>query len=155
MPNHNYSLEVSFNSHHNKNGLPLNCMGNLFPWFGNENCYICYLNTDTHTSNRLLGKTQTKDNQKCQMAKMFIVISCFNLWIMQKFGIEPALVYLVSNYQFNNTLQEERCWLKVVVPELDIDKIYAYLGCSKCGKRTDVPVGKDFACTTCSTKDIV
>ncbi|KAK9715198.1 hypothetical protein RND81_06G149100 [Saponaria officinalis] len=55
----------------------------------------------------------------------------------------------------HNTLQEERRWLKVVIPEANIDRVNAYLGCSNCGKRTDVPVGKAYACTTCSKKDCV
>ncbi|KAK9682417.1 hypothetical protein RND81_10G072600, partial [Saponaria officinalis] len=55
----------------------------------------------------------------------------------------------------HNTLQEERRWLKVVIPEANIDIVNAYLGCSNCGKRTDVPVGKAYACTTCSKKDCV
>ncbi|KAK9696971.1 hypothetical protein RND81_08G007200 [Saponaria officinalis] len=50
----------------------------------------------------------------------------------------------------HNTLQEERRWLKVVIPDANFDKVNAYLGCSNCGKRTDVPVGKPYACTTCS-----
>ncbi|KAK9714397.1 hypothetical protein RND81_06G091300 [Saponaria officinalis] len=49
----------------------------------------------------------------------------------------------------HNTLQEERRWLKVVIPDANIDKVNTYLGCSNCGKRTDVPVGKAYACTTC------
>ncbi|KAK9665724.1 hypothetical protein RND81_14G131400 [Saponaria officinalis] len=54
-----------------------------------------------------------------------------------------------------NTLQEVRHWLRVVIPDPEIDKINAYLGCSKCGKRVDVPAGQVYTCTTCSKKDCV
>ncbi|XP_021865870.1 uncharacterized protein [Spinacia oleracea] len=51
-----------------------------------------------------------------------------------------------------NTIQEERLWVKVVVPELDFDRVHAYIGCCNCGRRTDVPVGKAYTCTNCSQK---
>ncbi|KNA05758.1 hypothetical protein SOVF_187450, partial [Spinacia oleracea] len=51
-----------------------------------------------------------------------------------------------------NTMQEERLWVKVVVPELDFDRVHAYIGCCNCGRRTDVPVGKAYTCTNCSHK---
>ncbi|XP_056698307.1 replication protein A 70 kDa DNA-binding subunit B-like [Spinacia oleracea] len=53
------------------------------------------------------------------------------------------------------TLQEERRWLRVVVPEPDFDRVYAYIGCCTCSKRTDVPVGDSYTCTGCSHKDSV
>ncbi|XP_056698729.1 replication protein A 70 kDa DNA-binding subunit D-like [Spinacia oleracea] len=53
------------------------------------------------------------------------------------------------------TLQEERRWIRVVVPEPDFDRVHAYIGCCNCGTRTEVPVGKAYTCTACSHKGSV
>ncbi|KAK9732803.1 hypothetical protein RND81_04G023500 [Saponaria officinalis] len=53
-----------------------------------------------------------------------------------------------------NTLQEERHWLRVTIPEPELNQINAYLGCSNCGKRADVPAGHVYSCAACSVENI-
>ncbi|KAK9756167.1 hypothetical protein RND81_01G078200 [Saponaria officinalis] len=55
-----------------------------------------------------------------------------------------------------NTLQEERLWLRVILPAENTERVVnAYLGCSNCGKRTDVQAGGTYTCMTCSQKDCI
>ncbi|KAK9715599.1 hypothetical protein RND81_06G176000 [Saponaria officinalis] len=56
------------------------------------------------------------------------------------------IIYTLLQKKVQNTLQEERHWLQVTVPDLDFNKINAYVGCSKCGKRTDIPAGQPYKC---------
>ncbi|KAK9667764.1 hypothetical protein RND81_13G009900 [Saponaria officinalis] len=55
----------------------------------------------------------------------------------------------------HNTLQEERHRLRVVIPNVAMDKVHAYLGYSNCGRSADVPAGHTYTCTNCSAKDCV
>ncbi|KAK9699851.1 hypothetical protein RND81_08G199400 [Saponaria officinalis] len=61
----------------------------------------------------------------------------------------------IETKKAQNTLQEERHWLKVTILEPEFDKINAYLGCSNCGKRAEVPAGHVFNCKMCSKKDSI
>ncbi|XP_056688026.1 replication protein A 70 kDa DNA-binding subunit B-like [Spinacia oleracea] len=61
----------------------------------------------------------------------------------------------LRNKKNTNTLQEERPWLKVCIPDARIEKVHAYLGCPNCGKTTTVPVGEDFKCLTCSRNGVI
>ncbi|XP_057249654.1 uncharacterized protein LOC104892916 isoform X2 [Beta vulgaris subsp. vulgaris] len=54
-----------------------------------------------------------------------------------------------------NTLQDERQFLRVVVPEPSFEKLHAYLGCSNCNKRTDVPAGETHTCLNCGQKNVI
>ncbi|KAK9671401.1 hypothetical protein RND81_12G027700 [Saponaria officinalis] len=63
-------------------------------------------------------------------------------------------IYTLLQKKVQNTLQEERHWLRVTVPDPDFNKINAYIGCSKCGKRTNIPAGQPYKCNACS-KDCV
>ncbi|XP_056685528.1 replication protein A 70 kDa DNA-binding subunit B-like [Spinacia oleracea] len=54
-----------------------------------------------------------------------------------------------------NTLQEERCWIQVVVPEPKLEKVHAYLGCPNCGRTTYTPVGKAYTCLTCKKQGVI
>ncbi|KAK9691643.1 hypothetical protein RND81_09G209600 [Saponaria officinalis] len=56
------------------------------------------------------------------------------------------IIYTLLQKKVQNTLQEERHWLQVTVPDLDFNKINAYVGCSKCGKRMDIPAGRPYKC---------
>ncbi|KAK9665000.1 hypothetical protein RND81_14G083300 [Saponaria officinalis] len=51
------------------------------------------------------------------------------------------------------TLQDERHWLLVTIPA-ELNQINAYLGCSNCGKRADMPAGHVYSCTACSAENI-
>ncbi|XP_074271480.1 replication protein A 70 kDa DNA-binding subunit B-like [Silene latifolia] len=50
-------------------------------------------------------------------------------------------------------LQDERHWLDVTIPNAEFHKINAYMGCSKCGKRSSIPPGRTYTCDTCSEPD--
>ncbi|KAK9748440.1 hypothetical protein RND81_02G057500 [Saponaria officinalis] len=63
-------------------------------------------------------------------------------------------IYTLLQKKVQNTLQEERHWLQVTLPDPDFNKINAYIGCSKCGKRADIPAGQPYKCNACS-KDCV
>ncbi|XP_074312595.1 uncharacterized protein LOC141648049 isoform X2 [Silene latifolia] len=39
--------------------------------------------------------------------------------------------------QVHNTIQDEKYILNITIPEANFDKVIAYLGCSKCGTRSD------------------
>ncbi|KAL9232389.1 hypothetical protein vseg_007504 [Gypsophila vaccaria] len=67
----------------------------------------------------------------------------------------PTKISALRQKKAHNTLQEERHWLQVTVPHPDFEKINAYLGCSYCGKRAEVPPGIAFTCTTCSKKGCI
>uniref|UniRef100_A0A803LS82 Replication protein A subunit n=1 Tax=Chenopodium quinoa TaxID=63459 RepID=A0A803LS82_CHEQI len=54
-----------------------------------------------------------------------------------------------------NVLQEERHWLQVTISQPDLKDVVAYIGCSACGKRIDIPVGKEFSCNNCKKKDSI
>ncbi|XP_056699127.1 replication protein A 70 kDa DNA-binding subunit B-like isoform X1 [Spinacia oleracea] len=54
-----------------------------------------------------------------------------------------------------NTLQEERPWLKVCIPDARLEKVHAYLGCPNCGKSTTAPLGEAFKCGTCSRIGVI
>ncbi|XP_057247535.1 uncharacterized protein LOC125492773 [Beta vulgaris subsp. vulgaris] len=54
-----------------------------------------------------------------------------------------------------NTLQDERQFLRVVVPEPSFEKLHAYLGCSNCNKRTDVPAGETHTCLNYGQENVI
>uniref|UniRef100_A0A803MDJ1 Replication factor A C-terminal domain-containing protein n=1 Tax=Chenopodium quinoa TaxID=63459 RepID=A0A803MDJ1_CHEQI len=54
-----------------------------------------------------------------------------------------------------NALQDERFWLRITIPNADLEKVNAYAGCSICSKRTSVPIGTPFFCSVCSKPDCV
>ncbi|KNA23359.1 hypothetical protein SOVF_025450, partial [Spinacia oleracea] len=54
-----------------------------------------------------------------------------------------------------NTLQDERCWIQVVVPEPKLEKVHAYLGCPNRGKTTYTPVGQAYKCLTCKRQGVI
>ncbi|KAK9698416.1 hypothetical protein RND81_08G102800 [Saponaria officinalis] len=51
------------------------------------------------------------------------------------------------------TLQDEKHWLEVVIPNAELHKINAYMGCSNCAKRSSIPPGSTYTCSTCSMSD--
>ncbi|KAL2921991.1 Replication protein A 70 kDa DNA-binding subunit B [Bienertia sinuspersici] len=53
----------------------------------------------------------------------------------------------------SNTWQEERFNLKITLPTTSVENLRLYLGCSKCGRRTNAPVNTTFHCFSCNVKD--
>ncbi|XP_056685476.1 uncharacterized protein [Spinacia oleracea] len=53
-----------------------------------------------------------------------------------------------------NTLQEQRHWLRVTIPNPQMSTINAYLGCSACGRRGDIPAGTSYTCTRCKADTV-
>uniref|UniRef100_A0A803MY44 Replication factor A C-terminal domain-containing protein n=1 Tax=Chenopodium quinoa TaxID=63459 RepID=A0A803MY44_CHEQI len=49
----------------------------------------------------------------------------------------------------------ERFWIRITIPNGELDKVNAYTGCSICSKRTTVPVGTPFYCNVCRKSDCV
>ncbi|XP_021771153.1 replication protein A 70 kDa DNA-binding subunit B-like [Chenopodium quinoa] len=68
--------------------------------------------------------------------------------------------YSVEEFSFLNiensasTLPQEVFWLNVVTTDIEFERLRAYIGCSHCGKRTDLAVGTVYSCKACSRKDI-
>uniref|UniRef100_A0A803MU35 Replication factor A C-terminal domain-containing protein n=1 Tax=Chenopodium quinoa TaxID=63459 RepID=A0A803MU35_CHEQI len=54
-----------------------------------------------------------------------------------------------------NALQDERFWLRMTIPQPELDKVNAYAGCSNCSERTHVPVGTHYPCSVCRKPDCV
>ncbi|KAL2942678.1 Replication protein A 70 kDa DNA-binding subunit B, partial [Bienertia sinuspersici] len=53
----------------------------------------------------------------------------------------------------SNTWQEERFNLKVTLPTAFVENLRLYLGCSKCGRRTNATVNTTFKCPFCNVQD--
>ncbi|XP_057252422.1 replication protein A 70 kDa DNA-binding subunit B-like [Beta vulgaris subsp. vulgaris] len=57
--------------------------------------------------------------------------------------------------QVGNTLQEEKHWIKVTIPEPTQSKIVPYVGCNNCGKRTEVDCNTSFTCKFCNKEGCI
>ncbi|XP_021747423.1 uncharacterized protein LOC110713273 [Chenopodium quinoa] len=53
------------------------------------------------------------------------------------------------------TLPQEIYWLRVVASDIQYDRLRTYIGCSYCGKRTQLPLGTIYNCTACDKKEII
>ncbi|XP_074318423.1 replication protein A 70 kDa DNA-binding subunit A-like [Silene latifolia] len=53
------------------------------------------------------------------------------------------------------TLQEERHWLHVKIPEFDKKDVRFYLGCNNCGTRSDKDVDATYTCQACGREGAV
>ncbi|KNA24355.1 hypothetical protein SOVF_016540, partial [Spinacia oleracea] len=53
-----------------------------------------------------------------------------------------------------NTLQEQRRWLRVTIPNPQMSTINAYLGYSACGQHGDIPPGTTYTCTRCKADTV-
>uniref|UniRef100_A0A803N614 Replication factor A C-terminal domain-containing protein n=1 Tax=Chenopodium quinoa TaxID=63459 RepID=A0A803N614_CHEQI len=53
-----------------------------------------------------------------------------------------------------STLPQEVFWLNVVTTDIEFERLRAYIGCSHCGKQTDLALGTVYSCKSCSRKDI-
>uniref|UniRef100_A0A803MDU4 RNase H type-1 domain-containing protein n=1 Tax=Chenopodium quinoa TaxID=63459 RepID=A0A803MDU4_CHEQI len=54
-----------------------------------------------------------------------------------------------------NATPDEIAWIKVTIPEADLQRVNAYIGCLGCGKRTHLALGTRFPCISCKKGDIV
>ncbi|KMS97346.1 hypothetical protein BVRB_6g155910 [Beta vulgaris subsp. vulgaris] len=54
-----------------------------------------------------------------------------------------------------NTLQEEKCWVRVIIPEPDRSRIVPYIGCNNCGKRVESECGESFTCKFCGKEKCI
>ncbi|XP_074293756.1 uncharacterized protein LOC141620906 [Silene latifolia] len=53
------------------------------------------------------------------------------------------------------TLQEERHWLHVKIPEFDKKDVRFYLGCNNCGTRSDKDVDATYTCQACGREGAI
>ncbi|KAL2937535.1 Replication protein A 70 kDa DNA-binding subunit B [Bienertia sinuspersici] len=49
-----------------------------------------------------------------------------------------------------NTWQEQKYWIKVTLPEADIQDLYLYIGCNKCGRKSQSNKEVTYTCTHCN-----
>ncbi|XP_021740148.1 uncharacterized protein LOC110706542 [Chenopodium quinoa] len=49
----------------------------------------------------------------------------------------------------SNAIPDEVAWIRVTIPDPDLQRVNAYIGCLGCGKRTHLPVGTRFPCISC------
>uniref|UniRef100_A0A803N651 Uncharacterized protein n=1 Tax=Chenopodium quinoa TaxID=63459 RepID=A0A803N651_CHEQI len=54
--------------------------------------------------------------------------------------------------KLTDTMQEERIWLEAKIPEPDVRKIIAYIGCDNCGRRCEELAGETFKCSSYPNK---
>ncbi|XP_021722623.1 uncharacterized protein LOC110690105 [Chenopodium quinoa] len=54
-----------------------------------------------------------------------------------------------------NATPDEIAWIRVTIPEPDLQKVNAYTGCLGCAKRTHLPIGTHFPCISCKKGDTV
>ncbi|KAL2893590.1 Replication protein A 70 kDa DNA-binding subunit B [Bienertia sinuspersici] len=62
-------------------------------------------------------------------------------------------VQQINQRKASNTWQEERFNLKVTLPTASVENLRLYLGCSKCGRRTNATVNTTFKCPFCNVQD--
>ncbi|KAK9664380.1 hypothetical protein RND81_14G037500 [Saponaria officinalis] len=76
---------------------------------------------------------------------------------VRKSGNDPTIkkIATLKMKKAQTTLQEERHWLRVTIPAPELNQINAYLGCSNCGKRVDMPAGHVYSYATCSAENII
>uniref|UniRef100_A0A803NDD2 Replication factor A C-terminal domain-containing protein n=1 Tax=Chenopodium quinoa TaxID=63459 RepID=A0A803NDD2_CHEQI len=75
-----------------------------------------------------------------------------------RYPSEEKKIYTIAglrNKKPSNTMQEEVAWIRVTIPNAELNKIHAYAGCHECSKRTNLPVGSRYRCTVCRKTDTV
>uniref|UniRef100_A0A803MYU1 Replication factor A C-terminal domain-containing protein n=1 Tax=Chenopodium quinoa TaxID=63459 RepID=A0A803MYU1_CHEQI len=73
-----------------------------------------------------------------------------------RYPSEEKKIYAIAelrNKKPSNVMQEEIAWIRVTIPNVDLNKIHAYAGCQECSKRTNLPVGSRYRCTFCKKTD--
>ncbi|KAK9665106.1 hypothetical protein RND81_14G090700 [Saponaria officinalis] len=67
--------------------------------------------------------------------------------------IKTTKISALRSKKAKSTLQDEKHWLEVTIPNAELHKINAYMGCSKCAKRSGIPPGHTYTCSACSKPD--
>ncbi|KAK9748789.1 hypothetical protein RND81_02G081100 [Saponaria officinalis] len=67
--------------------------------------------------------------------------------------IKTTKISALRSKKAKSTLQDEKHWLEVAIPNAELHKINAYMGCSKCAKRSGIPPGHTYTCSACSKPD--
>ncbi|XP_021756072.1 uncharacterized protein LOC110721230 [Chenopodium quinoa] len=66
-------------------------------------------------------------------------------------GTEKKVVTIAElrNKKAANATPDEIAWIRVTIPEADLQRVNAYIGCLGCGKRTHLSLGTRFPCISC------
>ncbi|KAK9690055.1 hypothetical protein RND81_09G101300 [Saponaria officinalis] len=64
--------------------------------------------------------------------------------------VKTTKISALRSKKAKSTLQDEKHWLEVAIPNAELHKINAYMGCSKCEKCSSIPPGRTYKCSTCS-----
>ncbi|KAK9733504.1 hypothetical protein RND81_04G071500 [Saponaria officinalis] len=67
--------------------------------------------------------------------------------------IKTTKISALRSKKAKSTLQDEKHWLEVAIPNAELHKINAYMRCSKCAKRSGIPPGHTYTCSACSKPD--
>ncbi|XP_021732613.1 replication protein A 70 kDa DNA-binding subunit B-like [Chenopodium quinoa] len=65
---------------------------------------------------------------------------------------ETVTVQYLKEKKVQNALQDESHWLPATIPYANLEQLTIYTGCLKCGKPTNLPKGRQYACTKCYAK---
>ncbi|XP_021757957.1 uncharacterized protein LOC110722992 [Chenopodium quinoa] len=70
-------------------------------------------------------------------------------------GTEKKVVTIAElrNKKAANATPDEIAWIRVTIPEADLQRVNAYIGCLGCGKRTHLALGTRFPCISCKKSD--
>ncbi|CAO2814501.1 unnamed protein product [Amaranthus hypochondriacus] len=64
-------------------------------------------------------------------------------------------IAFIKNKKANNTIQDERYFIKAFIPTCSYDDIRKFLGCGSCNKKTDTDKYKVYTCQWCHKKDSI
>ncbi|KAK9666372.1 hypothetical protein RND81_14G180400 [Saponaria officinalis] len=67
--------------------------------------------------------------------------------------VKTTRISALRSQKAKSTFQDERHWLEVAILNAELQKINAYMGCSKCSKRSSIPQARTYTCSTCSKTD--
>ncbi|XP_021762017.1 uncharacterized protein LOC110726809 [Chenopodium quinoa] len=72
-------------------------------------------------------------------------------------GTEKKIVTIAElrSKKASNATPDETAWIKVTIPEADLQRVNAYIGYLGCGKRTYLALGTRFPCISCKKGDTV
>ncbi|XP_074296607.1 uncharacterized protein LOC141626947 [Silene latifolia] len=63
-------------------------------------------------------------------------------------------IKMLRSKKASHTLQEERHWLYISVPEFDRKDVRFYLGCSHCGTRSNIDINVKYKCDACHRENV-
>ncbi|XP_010691528.1 replication protein A 70 kDa DNA-binding subunit D-like [Beta vulgaris subsp. vulgaris] len=68
---------------------------------------------------------------------------------------EILTIDAIKQKEVGNTLQEEKHWIKVTIPEPERSRIVPYVGCNNCGKRTENDCDVSYTCKFCNKEKCI